>query len=106
MDSERLQRLRIAHPLFQHLRRCFHEILLRRDARYARPLRMSAEHVMQQVPKLVEEGDRVRVLQQSRIIGGWVVENSKQDAPRERDALFSVYPREMRGVFVFFFPRV
>ena len=59
MLGEGLEHPRIPAPLLEHLRRRLDEIPLGRDARDGLPLLVSAEHRVEQVSELVEEGTDV-----------------------------------------------
>ena len=61
--------------LLQHLRGHFDKVAFGCDAAHARPLLVAAENGMHQVAELVEEGDDVAVLHQSRIV--WVLPPGK-----------------------------
>ena len=54
-------------PLLEHLARRLDEVPLGRDAREAHPLGAAGEHVVHEVPELVEERDDLVVLQQAAV---------------------------------------
>ena len=64
VGRERLQHVDVPRPPLQQLRRRLHEVPLGGDAGEPHPLLVAREHVVHQVPELVEQRHHVRVLHQ------------------------------------------
>ena len=100
VGREAAQHLGVPRPLLEHLARRLDEVPLGRDAGEAGPLAVAAEHVVHQVPELVEQRHHVVVLHQP------AREVADQRALGQLPAGDAVGERELRGVLVLALARV